>query len=218
MRMLHIRDMHPLHRRRSAHCIRTVPTWYCTVVRRKNLTPITVWYCLPYMRYMHHLAATCHYLQLPLLQAVTIGPPPSLAARPGKRPGHDSQVDLPAFLERETAVSACADPAYILKVGTHSCGTAPLQLQALRDPSKIHPIGENFPLREQHRLPFDLTRFPKRSSDPVTTVRAPTAFTAHASRGEINRDSLLPVSPDTVPAYPFLWGHARRDFLLHRPT
>jgi hypothetical protein len=82
-----------LHRRRSAHCMRTVPrgrVWW----EAGSLTPITtVSSTTRYVPYLHY----ANYLPLPATStpalALVIGPPPGLPARPGKRPDRcDSQA------------------------------------------------------------------------------------------------------------------------------
>jgi hypothetical protein len=185
MRMLHIRNMHqlasaaisPLHEDSPARRPRPRLVGSRKPGADHRLSSTTRF--LPYLHYFH-------YFPLPATSTpahpLVIGPPPGLPARPGKRPERrDSHASLLCtnFPEHETAVSAPSSES-VFSVLDSCSSSSPLSRNRSAasaveiDPSKIHPIGENSPLRRSANYicrPFRHD-FP-RSSDLLPYVHLP---------------------------------------------
>jgi hypothetical protein len=172
MRMLHIRNMHQMASAAISPLHEDCPA-------RPRLPGNRAWrrspsvyhpFFLPYSHYFHYfpLLATSTSTQ-----ATVIGPPLGMPARPGKRPtpafqnAKRSSVRVRILVYRKRFVRR---PSARPTPSRNSSAASVVQI----DPSKIHPIGENFPLRRRRlHLSTDTT------SHDHLIVRAPTTLTAH---------------------------------------
>jgi hypothetical protein len=169
MRMLHIRNMHQMHRRRSAHCMRTVPrgrVWW----EAGSLAPIPVsstTRSLPYF-------TTSHYF--PLLATSTTSHAVVIGLRPACQLDRGS-VPTPTFQNTKRSsvhvrISSSESDFSVVQV-LEPCLAEFLRCKRIRDRSFEDPLDRReFPLAEASTTFVDGHTFP-RSSDLSSYVHRP---------------------------------------------